>query len=133
MFTYYREDFCYQVVFKKGVQGVGWVQPFRKHWMLSFKTAKMTFNSRKSTFLCGFIAIHHSFSFSDVLWRGVSRPQRPPPPGSAPDFGMLLLYNELTFVLLKLLFLFPIMFTDSKRHQFVETQEWFPTKWLHTQ
>ena len=72
-----------------------WVQPFRKNCMLSFKTAKMTFNSRKSTFLCVFIATHHSFCFPNVFWRGVSRPQRPPP-GSAPATSMQI-YSQCTY------------------------------------
>ena len=81
--------FLIKVVFTRRVQGVWWVQPFRKNYMLSFKTAKMTFNSRKSTFLCVFITTQHSFCFPKVFGGGggVSRPQRPPP-GSAPGAGV---------------------------------------------
>ena len=61
-----------------------WVQPFRKNCMLSFKTAKMTCNSRKSTFLCVFITTHHSFCLPNVFWRGGGSPDpKDPPPGSA--------------------------------------------------
>ena len=56
----------------------------------------MTLNSRKSTFLCVFIATHHSFCFPNVLWRGVSRPQRPPldPPLHCQSLQSIIQYND---------------------------------------
>ena len=71
--------FFIKVFFTRRVQGVWLVQPFRKNWILSFNTATMAFNSRKSTFLCVFITTHHSFCFPNVLWRwGLQTPKTPP-------------------------------------------------------
>ena len=72
-----------------------WVQPFRKYWLLSFKAAKMTFNSRKSTFLCVFIATHHSFCFLDVLWKGGGSPDPKDPPLDPPLLLAIIVFHHL--------------------------------------
>ena len=71
-----------------------WVQTFRKNWILSFNTAKMAFNSRKSTFLCVFITTHHSFCLPNVLWKGGSPDPKDPPldPPLLPTTPMLQAY-----------------------------------------
>ena len=78
LFTY-REDFSYQSgLYKEGI-GVWWVQPFRKNCMLSFKTAKMTFNSRKSTFYV--FLLQHIIPFASLMCcgrGGLQTPKTPP-------------------------------------------------------
>ena len=55
-----------------------WVQPFRKNWILSFKTAKMAFNSRKGTFLCFYNNTSFLLLPQCVVEGGLPDPKVPP-------------------------------------------------------
>ena len=75
-------SFLIKVVFTKRVQGVWWVQPFRKHWMLSFKTAKMTFNSEKAQFYV--FLQQYIIPFASLMCCGGGSPDPKDPPWIRP-------------------------------------------------